>query len=101
VSVEEGNDALDGRRFREFFEDVLEGINLPPDERIDRITKLFDYLLVQVHDHLNHPRENRPNSAPPISPSSPTSPATSLSRSGGRSRGGITTATGFGGRLVR
>jgi cytochrome P450 len=46
----------DGPRFREFVENVLEGINLPPDERIARMSSLFDYLLAQIHDHLDHPR---------------------------------------------
>ena len=48
----------DGPRFREFVENVLEGINLPPEERIARLEKLFDYLLAQVHDHLENPRED-------------------------------------------
>ncbi|HEY6275374.1 MAG TPA: cytochrome P450 [Streptosporangiaceae bacterium] len=48
----------DGPQFREFVEDLLEGINLPPDERITRVSRLFDYLLVQVHDHLDHPRDD-------------------------------------------
>ena len=48
----------DGPRFREFVENLLEGINLPPEERIERMEKLFDYLLAQVHDHLEHPRED-------------------------------------------
>jgi len=48
----------DGPRFREFVENVLEGINLPPEERIARMEKLFNYLLAQVHDHLDHPRED-------------------------------------------
>jgi cytochrome P450 len=48
----------DGPQFREFVENTLEGINLPPDERIARMTKLFDYLLAQVHDHLDNPRED-------------------------------------------
>src|SRR6266536_4658141 len=34
----------DGPRFREFVENVLEGVNLPPEERIARVSKLFDYL---------------------------------------------------------
>ncbi len=46
----------DGPRFREFVESTLEGINLPPDERIARMEKLFDYLLDQIHDHLASPR---------------------------------------------
>jgi cytochrome P450 len=48
----------DGPRFREFVEDALEGINLPPEERIARMSKLFDYLLAQVHDHLDNPRDD-------------------------------------------
>ena len=46
----------DGPRFREFVENTLEGINLPPEERIARMEKLFDYLLDQIHDHLANPR---------------------------------------------
>ena len=46
----------DGPQFREFVEDLLEGINLPAEERITRVSRLFDYLLAQVHDHIGHPR---------------------------------------------
>jgi cytochrome P450 len=48
----------DGPRFREFVENTLEGINLPPDQRVARMGDLFDYLLVQIHDHIDHPRED-------------------------------------------
>src|SRR5438552_16505866 len=48
----------DGPQFAVFVEDLLEGINLPPDERIERVSRLFDYLLAQVHEHLDHPRED-------------------------------------------
>src|SRR3954468_18795815 len=48
----------DGPRFREFVEDLLEGINLPPDERVERGSRMFDYLLEQVHDHLDEPRDD-------------------------------------------
>jgi cytochrome P450 len=48
----------DGPRFREFVEDLLEGINLPPDERVERVSRLFEYLLAQVHDHLDEPRDD-------------------------------------------
>jgi hypothetical protein len=48
----------DGPQFRVFVEDLLEGINLPPDERIERVSRLFDYLLAQVHDHIDNPRED-------------------------------------------
>jgi cytochrome P450 len=51
-----GFPAGDGPQFREFITDLLEGINLPPDERIARVSRLFDYLLAQVHDHLARPR---------------------------------------------
>jgi cytochrome P450 len=46
----------DGPQFREFVENLLEGINLPPEERINRVGRLFDYLLAQVNEHLEHPR---------------------------------------------
>jgi cytochrome P450 len=48
----------DGPQFREFVEDLMEGINQPPDDRIARVSRLFDYLLAQVHEHLDHPRED-------------------------------------------
>jgi cytochrome P450 len=48
----------DGPQFRTFVEDLLEGINLPPDERIERVSRLFDYLLAQVNDHLDHPHDD-------------------------------------------
>jgi cytochrome P450 len=51
----------DGPKFRVFVENTLEGINLPIDERIARMSQLFDYLLAQVHDHLDNPREDLTN----------------------------------------
>src|SRR5215469_8088267 len=48
----------DGPQFRVFVEDLLEGINLPPLERIERVSRLFDYLLVQIHDHIDNPRDD-------------------------------------------
>jgi cytochrome P450 len=48
----------DGPQFAEFVASVLEGVNLPPDERISRVNALFDYLMTQVHDHLGHPRDD-------------------------------------------
>jgi len=48
----------DGPRFREFVENTLEGVNLPPEERIARMTKLFDYLVEQIHDHAGNPRDD-------------------------------------------
>jgi len=48
----------DGPQFRQFVENTLEGVNLPPDERIERMQQLFDYLLEQIRDHLDHPRDD-------------------------------------------
>jgi cytochrome P450 len=48
----------DGPRFREFVESTLEGINLPPDERIARMEALFEYLYAQVQDHVASPRDD-------------------------------------------
>src|SRR5579859_3801577 len=48
----------DGERFRVFVEDVLEGINLDPDDRQERVGRMFEYLLAQVHDHIDRPRED-------------------------------------------
>jgi cytochrome P450 len=48
----------DGPRFAEFVANALEGINLPPEERIERGAALFDYLLDQIRDHVAHPRED-------------------------------------------
>jgi cytochrome P450 len=53
-----GFPAEDGPQFRQFVENTLEGINLPPEERIARMSALFDYLVAQVHDHLDNPRED-------------------------------------------
>ncbi|MEU3164714.1 cytochrome P450 [Streptosporangium sp. NPDC006930] len=48
----------DGPRFREFVENALEGVNRPPEERIARMDKLFDYLLEQIRDHVANPRDD-------------------------------------------
>jgi cytochrome P450 len=48
----------DGPQFREFIENTLEGVNLPPDERIARVGKMFDYLLEQIRDHVDNPRDD-------------------------------------------
>ncbi len=53
-----GFPAEDGPRFREFVEDLLEGINLPPDERAERVGRLFEYLLAQVEEHIAAPRDD-------------------------------------------
>jgi len=48
----------DGPQFRQFVENTLEGVNLPPEERIARMSALFDYLLEQIHDHIDNPRDD-------------------------------------------
>jgi len=48
----------DGPRFREFVEDTLEGVNQEAEERIERMQQLFDYLLAQIRDHVDHPRDD-------------------------------------------
>jgi cytochrome P450 len=48
----------DGPQFRQFVENTLEGINLPPEERIENFQALDAYLLAQVHDHLANPRDD-------------------------------------------
>jgi cytochrome P450 len=48
----------DGPRFRVFVENALEGIDLPPEERIVRGAELFEYLFEQIRDHVAHPRED-------------------------------------------
>ncbi|MEV4220691.1 cytochrome P450 [Nonomuraea sp. ATR24] len=53
-----GFPAEDGPRFREFIENVLEGVNHPPEERIERMQQLFDYLLEQIRDHVDRPRDD-------------------------------------------
>ncbi|MFI7479168.1 cytochrome P450 [Nonomuraea sp. NPDC049646] len=48
----------DGPRFREFIENALEGVNLPPEQRTANMGRLFDYLLDQIRDHVQHPRDD-------------------------------------------
>ncbi|MEU8802032.1 cytochrome P450 [Spirillospora sp. NPDC048819] len=48
----------DGPRFRRFVENALEGVNLPPEERIERMEQLFDYLHAQIRDHVANPRDD-------------------------------------------
>jgi cytochrome P450 len=48
----------DGPQFKVFVENVLEGVNLPFDERMERTAGLFDYLFAQIRDHAERPRED-------------------------------------------
>ncbi len=48
----------DGPRFRTFVENVLEGVNLPPEERMAGMDALFGYLHEQIADHADNPRDD-------------------------------------------
>jgi cytochrome P450 len=48
----------DGAQFREFVENTLEGVNLPPEQRVTRMSSLFYYLLAQIRDHVDNPRDD-------------------------------------------
>jgi cytochrome P450 len=48
----------DGSKFRQFIETALEGVNLPPEERLTKMDRLFDYLQDQVRDHADNPRDD-------------------------------------------
>lgn len=48
----------DGPQFRRFIENALEGVNRQPEERMAGMKELFDYLLVQINDHVAHPRDD-------------------------------------------
>jgi cytochrome P450 len=44
--------------FREFVENALESVNEEPEVRIERSRSLFDYLVAQIRDHIDNPRED-------------------------------------------
>jgi cytochrome P450 len=48
----------DGPRFAQFVENALEGINSPPEERLERSAQLFEYLFAQIRDHVANPRDD-------------------------------------------
>ena len=48
----------DGEQFREFVENAVEGVNVPPSERMARKEELFDYILRQIQDHIDNPRDD-------------------------------------------
>jgi cytochrome P450 len=48
----------DGPQFREFAENKLEGINVPEEQRVTRMSALYRYLLAQVYEHLDDPRDD-------------------------------------------
>jgi hypothetical protein len=53
-----GFPAEDGPQFTVFVEHALEAVNLPPEQRAERMDGLFDYLYAQVRDHVDRPRED-------------------------------------------
>ena len=48
----------DAELFRGFVHDVLEGVNLPLEQRFERMQGLFGYLSAQIIDHVAHPRDD-------------------------------------------
>ncbi len=48
----------DADQFRGFITTVLEGINLPLEERMSGLEALFDYLNRQIEDHAANPRDD-------------------------------------------
>ena len=48
----------DADRFRGFVTHVIEGVSLPLEERAEGMMVLFEYLRVQVEDHVAHPRDD-------------------------------------------
>ncbi len=44
--------------FAQFVEDVLGTVDLPPEERGERMRPLFDYLYDQVREHVDNPRDD-------------------------------------------
>jgi cytochrome P450 len=39
-------------------ENTLEGVNLPPEERIDRMSELFEYIYERIREHIAEPRDD-------------------------------------------
>jgi cytochrome P450 len=48
----------DTEKFTVFIENALENINADPEERAERFSKLSDYLLAHVRDHVDNPRDD-------------------------------------------
>jgi cytochrome P450 len=48
----------DAPQFGEFIEDVIGTVSLPPEERLVRLDKLWDYLYAQIRDHVENPRDD-------------------------------------------
>ena len=48
----------DADRFRGFVEHVLEGVSLPMEQRAAGMQELFEYLSVQINEHIADPRDD-------------------------------------------
>src|SRR3954449_3333766 len=48
----------DGPQFARFVENTLEGVNLPPEERIERMGELFEYIFERIREHIAHPQDD-------------------------------------------
>jgi cytochrome P450 len=48
----------DGPQFARFVENTLEGVNLPPEERIERMGELFEYIYDRIREHIASPRDD-------------------------------------------
>ncbi|WP_137161883.1 cytochrome P450 [Blastococcus sp. CCUG 61487] len=48
----------DGEKFKGFVEDALEGLDRPVEELETRGDELFEYLLEQIRDHVENPRDD-------------------------------------------
>lgn len=48
----------DAAKFRRFVNTVIEEVGLPFEERFENFTELFNYLEVQIQDHLDNPRDD-------------------------------------------
>src|SRR3954462_691820 len=48
----------DGERFARCVENPLEGVTLPPEERIERMGELFEYIFERIREHIAQPRDD-------------------------------------------
>lgn len=53
-----GFPAADAELFRHFVKNVLEGVDLPPEQRMANFLELDTYLAAQIDDHLANPRDD-------------------------------------------
>src|SRR4051812_25457167 len=48
----------DGAQFARFVENTIEGVNLPPEERMARMGELFEYIFARIREHIADPRDD-------------------------------------------